>query len=175
MVRKFYLMLYYGIGIKMPSSDRPMNFGSKRFRRLLVKKLFKSVGKNVNIEKGVFFGNGSEIKIGDYSGIGLDAQLSGPISIGNHVMMGPQVMIYTSNHNYNSKDLPMVFQGNSDPKPVIVEDDVWIGARSILLPGVIVGKGSIIAAGSVVTKEVPAFSIAGGNPAKVIKMRFENE
>lgn len=174
-MKKIYLMLYYAIGINMPRSDRTMNFGAKGFRRFLAKKTFKKVGTQINIEKGAFFGNGSEIEIGDYSGIGINAQISGPIKIGNYVMMGPEVMIYTSNHNFSEKDRPMIMQGNSKMAPVVIEDDVWIGARAVILPGVTVHKGSIIAAGSIVTKDVQAYSIVGGNPAKLIKMRFENE
>ncbi|MEA3423389.1 MAG: DapH/DapD/GlmU-related protein, partial [Bacillota bacterium] len=80
-----------------------------------------------------------------------------------------------SNHNFSEKDIPMIMQGDSEPAPVVIEDDVWIGARTVILPGVVIHEGSIIAAGSIVTKDVQAYSIVGGNPAKLIKMRFENE
>ncbi|HKL10089.1 MAG TPA: acyltransferase [Clostridia bacterium] len=174
-MKRFYLGLYYSIACNMPRSERPFSFGAKKLRGFIATKLFLKAGKNINIEKGAYFGSGKGISIGDYSGIGVGAKLSGKITIGSHVMMGPEVMIYTANHNYGRDDIPMIEQGDSEMKPVVIGDDVWIGARAIILPGVELGKGCIIAAGSVVTKDVPQYSIAGGNPAKVIKKRFEDE
>jgi len=174
-MKKLYLAFYYSIARNMPRSERPFSFAAKKLRGFLASKLFLKTGKKINIEKGAYFGSGRNISIGDYSGIGIDAKLSGEITIGDNVMMGPEVMIYTSNHNYGRKDIPMIDQGQSDIRPVVIGDDVWIGARAIILPGVNIGKGSIIAAGSVVTKDVLEYSIVGGNPAKLIKKRFENE
>ena len=88
-----------------------------------------------------------------------------------NVMMGPNVSIYTSNHKFDRTDIPMIKQGNSETKPVIIENDVWIGANVIILPGVTIHEGSIIAAGAVVTKDVECYTIVAGNPAKVIKKR----
>jgi maltose O-acetyltransferase len=164
-------LLYYSIGIHMPESDRPFNFKAKLFRRACVKRLFSYVGKEVNIEKGVIFGSGKGIEIDDYSGIGIDARVQGPLKIGKNVMMGPEVIIYTHNHNFDRLDIPMIAQGISEAKEVIIEDDVWIGARVIILPGVRIKQGAIISAGAVVTKNVEAYSIVGGVPAKVIKSR----
>ena len=90
-------------------------------------------------------------------------------------MMGPDVMIYTKNHNTERTDIPMIEQGNTQPRKVTIGDDVWIGARAIILPGVTIGQGSIVAAGSVVTKDVEPFSVVGGNPARVIKVRKQVE
>ncbi len=174
-MKKLYLGLYYSIARNMPRSERPFSFGAKKLRGFLASKLFLKTGKRINIEKGAYFGSGKGISIGDYSGIGVDAKLSGEITIGNNVMMGPEVMVYTSNHNYGRRDIPMIEQGNSEMKPVAIGDDVWIGARAIILPGVKIGSGTIIAAGSVVTKDVPEYSIVGGNPAKLLKKRFEDE
>lgn len=174
-MKKFYLGVYYLIAYHMPRSERPFSFGAKKLRGFLAKKLFLKTGSNINVEKGVFFGSGEEISIGDYSGIGVNAKISGEITIGNNVMMGPEVMIYTSNHNYKRLDIPMIEQGNSDAEEVVIGDDVWVGARVIILPGVNIGKGCIIAAGSVVTKDVPEYAIVGGNPAKIIKMRNDDD
>lgn len=87
-------------------------------------------------------------------------------------MMGPYCLIYTSNHCMDRVDVPMWRQGFTEVRPVVIEDDVWIGARVTLLPGVHIGRGSVIGAGSVVTKDVPAYSIVGGNPARVLKYRI---
>ena len=86
-------------------------------------------------------------------------------------MMGPEVQIYTRNHIFDRLDIPMIKQGLSEPKPVIIEDDVWIGARVVILPVVRIGTGSVIGACSVITKDVPPFAIAAGNPATVKKNR----
>ena len=86
-------------------------------------------------------------------------------------MMGSDVVIITRNHRFERTDIPMMEQGFSDEQPVTIGDDVWIGDRVIILPGIKVGDGSIIAAGAVVTHDVPAYAIVGGVPAKVIGMR----
>ena len=85
--------------------------------------------------------------------------------------MGPEVVVFTSNHNINRTDIPIKYQGNTPMEPVYINDDVWIGSRAIILPGVSVGKGAVVAAGAVVTQNVPDFAIVGGNPAKVLKVR----
>lgn len=165
------LVLYYMIGKKMPESDAIISFGSKKIRRLLCNYIFDATGKDINIEKGVFFGKGKGVKIGDMSGIGLNAKVQGPLTIGKYVMMGPEVIIYTKNHNISSLEQPMIRQGETEPKEVIIEDDVWIGARVIILPGVRIGKGAVVAAGAVVTKNVEPYSIVAGVPAKIIRYR----
>lgn len=131
--------------------------------------MLKKCGVNVNIErKSVFDEN---VSIGNNSGIGVNCQLLGPINIGNNVMMGPEVIIYTRNHRFDQIDIPMNLQGFQDYKPVSIGNDVWIGARVIILPGVNVGDGAILAAGAIVTKNVEPYTIVGGNPAKIIGHR----
>ena len=89
-------------------------------------------------------------------------------------MMGTGVKIYSRNHQFSNINIPMCKQGFQPVNPVIIEDDVWIGGSVIILPGVHVSKGAILGAGAVVTKDVPAYVIVGGNPAKVIKYRTDN-
>ncbi len=164
------LLLYYFIARHLPGSDMPYSLGSKQIRRFLCRQIFKKSGKNINIEHGAFFASGRDIEIGDNSGLGLNCRVTGPLKIGNDVMMGPDVMIFTQNHRNDRLDIPMRLQ--TDPKkPVVIEDDVWIAARVTILPGVTVHKGSILGAGAVVTKDVPEYAIAGGNPARVIRYR----
>ncbi|HEX3029888.1 MAG TPA: DapH/DapD/GlmU-related protein [Clostridia bacterium] len=165
------LFLYYLIARHLPGSDVPYSLGSKFIRRLFCKGIFKEIGKNVNIEHGAFFASGRDIEIGDNSGLGINCRVSGPLKIGRDVMMGPDVMIYTQGHNFSRTDIPMNRQGNTEKRPVEIGDDVWIGARAVLLPGVKVGDGAVIAAGAIVTKEVAPYTIVGGNPARVIKSR----
>lgn len=86
-------------------------------------------------------------------------------------MMGPDVIIYTSNHETSRWDIPMRGQGATPKEKVTIGDDVWIGARVIILPGVTIGKGVILAAGAVVTKDIPDYAVVGGIPGKIIKFR----
>lgn len=88
-------------------------------------------------------------------------QASGGLTLGSRIMMGPRVMLLTANHDLLTR--------MTQTAPIVVEDDVWIGAGSTVLPGVRIGKGAIVAAGAVVTKDVPAFTVVGGVPARVIK------
>jgi acetyltransferase-like isoleucine patch superfamily enzyme len=117
-------------------------------------------------EAGVGLKVGNNSSIGPYSYIGC----SGYIEIGDNVMMSPRVSIYSENHNFSETDRPMIEQGVTRSF-VIIEDDCWIAANAVILAGVTVGKGSVIAAGSIVTKDVPPYSIVGGNPARIIKSR----
>jgi maltose O-acetyltransferase len=167
----FYLLLYYFIARHLPGSDVPYSMGAKYIRRFICKRLFRKMGRNVNIEHGAFFASGSDISIGDNSGMGINCRVSGPLNIGANVMMGPEVIIYTQGHSFQNTDIPMIQQGNSEKREVVIGDDVWIGARVIILPGVTIGNGAILAAGAIVTKDVEPYAIAGGNPAKVIKLR----
>ncbi|UJH67021.1 acyltransferase [Muricauda sp. SCSIO 65647] len=129
------------------------------------------MGKNVNIEQKARFGFGQNIEIGNNSGIGVNSLLPPNTIIGNDVMMAPDCIIYASNHNFSDLDRPMRVQGHTPPLQTIIDDDVWIGGRVIILPGKKIGKGVIIAAGSVVTKNLEPYGIYGGNPAKLIKSR----
>ena len=86
-------------------------------------------------------------------------------------MMGPDVIIYTQNHCTTNTEIPMRKQGMTELRPVIIEDDVWIGARVCILPGVTIGHGSVVGACAVVSKSIPPYSVAVGNPARVVKVR----
>ena len=88
------------------------------------------------------------------------------VNIGSNVFFGPAVQIYTVNHPLEAKARNSMIE---QARPVTIADDVWIGGGAILLPGVSIGKGSVIAAGSVVTKDIPPSVVAAGNPCRVIK------
>ncbi len=113
---------------------------------------------------GLKIGNNSSI--GPYSYIGC----SGYIEIGNNVMISPRVSIYSENHVFDDATIPMIEQGVSRSF-VIIEDDCWIASNSVILAGVRIGTGSVVGAGSIVTKDIPPFSIVAGNPAQIIKSR----
>lgn len=109
-----------------------------------------------------------DIIIGDYTRIGLHNTLIGPVYIGNHTNLAQGVILSGLNHNYKSVTLPIDMQGVSS-LPIIIEDNVWIGANSVILPGVKIGSHSIIGAGSIVVNCIPPHSVAVGNPAHIIK------
>ena len=133
-----------------------------------------TIGKFAIIRPSNIYGGaiGEGLKIGNNSNIGPYAYIgcSGYIEIGNNVMISPRVSIYAENHIYDDPDRLLKDQGVKIEQ-VIIEDDCWIAANSIILAGVTIGKGSVIAAGSVVTKDIPPYSIAAGVPAKVIGTR----
>jgi maltose O-acetyltransferase len=168
------LTVYYCFARHLPGSDSRFGRWARPLRRCVTKSLFKHVGRNINIEKGAYFGDGLQIEIGDNSGIGLNCRVCGPVKIGDNVMMGPEVIILTVSHKYERLDIPMLKQGHNEPELVTIGDDVWIGTRAVILPGISVGKGAIIGASAVVTKDVPEYSVVCGNPAKVIKSRKDN-
>ncbi|MFH1190086.1 MAG: DapH/DapD/GlmU-related protein [Candidatus Omnitrophota bacterium] len=116
--------------------------------------------------------NDGTIRIGDRVGVSTNAVLNaadgGEITINDDVLIGPNVVFRTSNHKYAAKEVPINRQGHAAGK-IIVEEDVWIGANAVILPGVTIGRGSVVGAGAVVTASIPAYSLAGGVPARVIK------
>ena len=175
-IQLFCLALYYGFAIHLPASYSIFfGGGAKRIRYMLVRNIFKKCGKNVNIEHGAIFGKGTDIEIGDYSGIGVNAVIPSNCKIGKYVMMGPNCYVLDQNHCFDSTDKPMCFQGYSGKESLIIEDDVWIGRDVLMTPGRTIKRGSIIAAGCVLCKDFPEYSIIGGNPSRIIKSRLKND
>lgn len=166
-------IFYKIIAIRLPSSVSKIKIGQRIIRVFLAKMMGVKVGKKVNIEKGANFTN--QLIIGDYSGIGINCKLYGKITIGKYCLMAPDVIMITSNHKFERTDIPIKNQGVTDQKPITIEDDVWIGERVIILPGVTLHSGCIVGAGSVVTKDVPAYTIVAGNPATIRKRREKIE
>lgn len=169
--RSVRLAFYLLVAKQLPQTSAPGGRLWKAARRVAARPLLASSGRDVNIDRGAFFGKGDNLHLGEGSGIGAGCRLHGPVRIGDHVMMGPEVMVFAQGHNFDDLSRPMVQQGESEPDEVVIGDDVWIGARAIILPGVHVGHGAVIGAGSVVTKDVPPFAVAAGNPARVVKSR----
>lgn len=170
-MRLIALCIYYGFARYIPGWIP----GDRWLRRLLSRSIFRQCGKLSCMGHMAFFGNGENIEIGDYSAIGERAYIGGigeggKLKIGNYVMMAPEVVILTSTHNYQQVGNPMCYQGTAK-EIVIIEDDVWICMRAMIMPGVTVHTGAIVAAGAVVTKDVPPYAIVGGMPAKILKIR----
>lgn len=148
-----------------------------------------SLGRNVKILKGsslefsgyANFGDGSSITARggniifgkNFSGgqdIIYNSDFGGTLKFGNDCLIGPRCIFRTSNHNFQSIEVLIRKQGHTS-KNITVGDNVWIGAYAVVLPGVTIGSNSVVGAGSIVTKDVPEFAIAVGNPARVIKYR----
>ena len=109
-----------------------------------------------------------DVMIGDHTRIGLHNTIIGPVKIGSHVNLAQGITVTALNHNFDDTEKRIDEQGVST-KPVTIEDDVWVGANAVILPGVTIGNHCVVAAGAVVTKDVPPHSLVAGVPAKVIK------
>jgi acetyltransferase-like isoleucine patch superfamily enzyme len=141
-------------------------------RNIIFKLIFKKLGKNCLLDYGTYFRYPSKISIGDNVFINRDCSLYASymvpdveIKIGNNVVLSPHVLIFTATHDYSTLDLVDVAAS------VIIEDNAWIGGGTIILPGVTIGEGAAIGAGSIVSRSIPTYCVAVGNPACVIKKR----
>jgi maltose O-acetyltransferase len=166
---------YFGLARHLPWSPRPGGASAKSLRGFLAKGMLDHCGRDVNIEHGAWFGSGQGVSVGDRSAIGMDALVIGPLRIGNDVMMGPRCILLASSHHVAEAELPMNQQGFAPDRPIIIEDDVWIGAGVVILPGRRIGRGSIVGAGAVVAHDVPEYAVVAGNPAQVIKYRLPED
>ena len=151
-----------------------------RIKRLFMRRLFGSYGRNfifcpddtfsyetIHVGEDVYIGQGACFRAARTT-----------LTIGNKVMFGPGVTIMGGDHNTSVVGKYMANVRDKRPEddqPVVIEDDVWVGCNATILKGVTISRGSIIAAGAVVTKSIPAYSIAGGVPAKVIRRRWSTE
>ena len=171
--RKLGAALYYGVARRLPPSWSGLQVGQKALRGFCGRLMLAECGRDVNIEQGAVFS--PRVRLGDRSGIGVNARLYGAVTIGRCVMMGADVTIITRQHRTDRTDIPMMDQGFEPERPVVIGDDVWIGDRVIILPGVHIGDGCILGAGEVVTKDVPPMSVAVGVPARVIRRRDKGE
>ena len=158
------------------------NVFHKMFCEPIIKSSFGKCGKKVRVPRCCDFSGIENIYIGNNVALGVRLTVlstNAKLIIGDDVMMGPNVTMITGNHRIDILDKPMICVTDSEKLPendqdIVIENDVWIGANVIILKGVKIGQGSVIAAGAVVTKDVPPYTIAGGCPAKVIKNRFDS-
>ena len=194
------LCLLRGLALKpcLRSSKGLLFIGRRckiRFRNMISAGMSLNIGDNVEInalsKSGITIGNnvsilrgsiiectgvlsdlGEGLIIGNNVGIAQNCfiQVRGPVKIGNDVIFGPNVSIFSENHNFENPDLPVSRQGVTRIG-VTIEDGAWLGTRAVILDGVVVGMNSIVAAGSIVTKNVPPYAVVGGVPAKIIKTR----
>ena len=127
------------------------------------------IGTNSTIEDFSAINNGvGDVIIGDRTKIGLSNTIIGPVTIGNDIRLAQNITVSGLNHNYDDIHVPIHMQGVST-SPIVIDDESWIGANVVVVAGVTIGKHSIVAAGSIVTKDIPPYSVAVGNPARIIK------
>ncbi len=169
LVKKAIGALFIGLGGVLPHYTMGYIWKIPRaIRGIGAHLFFEHCGKGVDIGKRAKVS--SRLSIGDRSGIGDRCYIQGPVIMGNDIMMAPEVAIIATNHDHDRIDIPMGQQGHTD-KTIEIGDDCWLGYRAIICAGVKIGKGTIVAAGAIVTKDVPEYSIVAGVPARVIKSR----
>lgn len=137
-----------------------------------MRRFFKSLGASTVIQAGMRLTNPERISVGSHCNFaqGVFITGGGGVTIGDWVGMGPDVKVWSVNHRFEDPDQPWLLQG-WEFKPVVIEDDVWLGAGVFVMPGVTIGKGAIVSACSVVAKSVPPYSLVAGNPARVVGWR----
>ncbi len=169
-MKRFAYFFYYILITYLPNY-RYVKFSNtiRVWYMVKVLKIMKK-GDNTRFEDHIYISGPGRVSIGKSCQINERVFIQGAV-IGDYVMIAPYVSLIANMHNSSRTDIPMVQQGKIEGNKVIIEDDVWIGRNAIVMPGVRIGKGSIVAAGSVVTKDVPEYVIVGGTPAKFIKSR----
>ncbi len=175
----------YHSGVRYSNIRKGDSMAIVLFRRVLnnirtwykfhVKFPWVQYGGFVRVMHDVTFAKGIDIQIGDNVQFGPYCDVTTPTSFGNHVLLARNVSIVgRQDHSYKDP-MKTIWEGTPlDNKMTVIEDDVWIGACAIIMSGVTIGSGSIVAAGSVVTKDIPPCEIWGGNPARKLKDRFES-
>lgn len=171
-----FLLTAPRLGPDMPLTHLLLH--SKRIAKMLCRKKFSKFGENSEFRAGAYAINTHRIMIGQQVVIrpatmlfaSQNGNVASQIIIEDFVLIGSGVHIYVSNHNFSDPSTAIFFQGHDEVKPVQLSYGCWIGANSIILPGVTIGRNAVIGAGSVVTKSVPDYAVAAGNPAKILRI-----
>ena len=134
------------------------------------------LGEGTVIQDNLRVNSPENVSIGAHCSFGEDIFITGGggVTIGDYVGLGPDVKIWSVNHRFADPDIPWMLQGY-EKSPVVIEDDVWLGANTFVKPGITVGKGAIVSAGTILSKSVPPFSIVAGNPGRVVGWRKRPE
>ncbi|MEZ8062851.1 MULTISPECIES: acyltransferase [Vibrio] len=173
-MKKIKLVIYYLFFYNLPNSRYLPLFSKLRCWYLSrVLKVVSGHPKN-RLENRIYISDASTLKIGKNVRINENVFIQSA-TIGSNVMIAPNVSILSSTHSYDRLDIPMVDQEDTFGLPPVIKDDVWIGRNVVIKHGVTIGKGAIVGACSLVTKDVPEFAIVGGVPAKIIKYRNAQE
>ncbi|MDN5849706.1 MAG: acyltransferase, partial [Nitrococcus sp.] len=143
-----------------------------RLRYAVMRRLLKHLGEDTSLARYLQIKTPEKVSIGSHCAIAQGTQIggSGGVTIGDWVLFGPDVKIWADNHRFDDPDRPCLRQG-LEYKPVVIEDDVWLGANVFVAPGVTIGKGAIVSAGTVVNKSIPPYAQVAGNPGRVVGWR----
>lgn len=143
-----------------------------RLRGLVFRRYLKVLGSDVVLQRGFCVTNPELISIGSKCNFAQRVFITGGggVTIGDWVGFGPDTKVWSVNHRFDDADRPWMLQG-WDKKPVVIEDDVWLGANVFVMPGVTIGHGAIVSAGAVVSKSIPPYALVSGNPGRVIGWR----
>jgi acetyltransferase-like isoleucine patch superfamily enzyme len=162
-------------GLKAVIRARPALYGAyRRFRMCWFRHRYglNRVHPTFYMHKPMYISN--DLVAGAYSFISSGAYICPGVELGKYVIFGPQVAITGGDHRYDIPGCPIYFSGRAELPRTIIEDDVWVGQRAILKAGVRIGRGAIVAMGSVVTKDVDPYTIVGGVPAGLLRKRFSS-
>lgn len=173
-IRLLCLLAYRLITMRLPHSFWPGGVLFSQLRRYSLIGMGCRVGRGCELEPGIDVGFRPDLSIGERCQINQNTSIKSA-RIGNDVMIAPGVVFLDRQHGFSRTDIPMTQQGASSRQLTIIGDDVWIGQNVIVMPGITIGVGVIVGAGSVVTKNLPDWSIAVGVPARVIRYRKDVE
>ena len=171
-MRMLAYFLYLAVFRHTPEDFRPYALFFPWVRNRLVAFFADECGKGVRVKSSAEVS--PHIRIGERSELGTRCMIQSGVVIGDDVIMGPDVKIFSRNHRFDDPGQPVALQGKQQGT-VVIGNDVWIGANVVILPGVVVGDHAILAAGAIVTRNVPGWAIVGGNPARIIKDRRGHE
>lgn len=169
-MKNIWFLIYLLFFKNTPEDYRPYALFFPKIRSFLVEKYLVQCGSSPRVKQGAEISPNTTL--GDFSELGTRCMIQADVHIGNNVIMGPDVKIYSRNHKFDRLELPIQNQGKNFHKTHI-GNDVWLGANVIVTAGCKIGNHVIVAAGAVVTKDVPDFAIVGGVPAKILKYRNE--
>jgi maltose O-acetyltransferase len=175
LLKPLALLMYYGLATHLPTQPMPGYQLGYWLRRQLLPWIAESCGYGIVVKQHCYIGSGTGLRIGHRSQLGHNARIDQHVHIGDDVVMGPDIVIMTNAHAFEDPDIPINQQGHLGNRPVTIGNDVWIGTRVIIMPGVTIGDHAVIGAGSVVTKNIPAYGIVAGNPARVLRLRGDRK
>lgn len=170
-MKRFWLFLYYGFAQHLPSQPMPGWTIGYLARRFLARRLFQECGEGVIVKTRAYFGTGGSLRIGNRAVIGIHSRIDNFVTLGDDVMMGPDVVIMTSAHSFEDPTMPINRQPPAKIRPVRIGRDVWIGTRVVIMPGVTIGEGSVIGAGCIIRTNIPPFSVVVGESPRIMWKR----
>jgi maltose O-acetyltransferase len=168
--RRLALFFYYAFAQHLPDLGFPGGLLSTRLRAALCKQFAASAGESIHIRPGVYLADGRHLHMADRVGIGPGCRIYGA-RLGYGVVVGPNSVFFKENRGADDLTKPVGFHTTTPINLPVVEDHAWVGERVLVLQGRRIGRGAIVGAGAVVTRDVPPYAIVGGNPARIIGRR----